>query len=83
MDQNEQEVTQTVVPKPKLDGRAVTSAVNGARSNGRPRARLDWEKWNRLAFTGASDKDIARALGISRRTLKRRKADRQAQEFSN
>ncbi len=83
MESNEGKVTQTGVPKPKSDGRAITSAGNGARSHGRPRVRMDWAKWNRLAMDGASDKDIARALGISRRTLKRRKADRQAQEFSN
>lgn len=83
MDSNEEKVTQTGMPKPKSDRRAFSSPVNGAQSHGRPRVRMDWAKWNRLAMDGVSDRDIARALGVSRRTLKRRKADRQAQEFSN
>jgi DNA-binding NarL/FixJ family response regulator len=56
--------------------RSNAARSNGAKSHGRPRVQMDWSKWNRLAISGASDKDIARALGISRRTLKRRKAAR-------
>jgi hypothetical protein len=75
MDSNEQKVTEAGMPKPNLDGRATTSAANGARG-GRPRIRMDHWKWDRQRLNGASDKDIARALGISYRTLKRRKAER-------
>lgn len=57
------------------------SRQNGVRG-GRPRVAMDWGKWSRLAVDGASDKTIADALGISRRTLKRRKADGLRQEES-
>jgi hypothetical protein len=69
--------------EPKLDGRAVTSAING-RCGGAPRGSgfkvIDLAKWNRLAISGASAQAIARALGISRRTLKRRITDRLRQD---
>ncbi len=63
-------------------GRSLNPTAQG-KLGGRPRVRLeqmDWGKWNRLRFTGASDKTIASALGISRRTLKRRIADRLRQD---
>jgi len=79
----EQNLTEACGHEPKLDGRAVTSAVNGRRG-GAPRGSgfkvVDLAKWNRLAVSGASDKAIADALGISRRTLKRRIADRLRQD---
>ena len=78
MDEIEQNLMEACGHEPKLDGRAVTSAVNG-RCGGAPRGSgfkvIDLAKWNRLAISGASDREVARALGISRRTLKRRKAD--------
>jgi hypothetical protein len=62
-----------------VDGRSRTSAANGQRG-GRARIRMDYDKWSRLAFNGASERDIARALGISLRTLKRRKVDKRVFE---
>jgi hypothetical protein len=41
---------------------------------------IDFAKWNRLALNGASDKAIADALGVSYRTFKRRKAERQRED---
>ncbi len=79
MDANEQQVTQTGVTKPNSDGRGSTSAANGARG-GRPRVRLDHRKWNWLFLDGGSNEVIARALGVSVRTLQRRKVDRRRQD---
>ena len=82
MAESEQNLTETCGHEPK-DGRAVTSAVNG-RSGGAPRGSgfkvIDLVKWNRLAISGASAQAIAQALGVSRRTLKRRMAERVRQD---
>jgi len=70
--------------KPK-DGRARTSAVNG-KCGGRPRGagvkHVDWAKYQRLEFDGLPMETIARHLGVSVRTFKRRRAERQRQDES-
>lgn len=56
--------------------RSEASRRNGAKSTGRPRALVDMAKVHRLCFegstTGATVESIARKLGVSVRTLKRR-----------
>jgi len=79
MDASEHEVTQAGGSKPTSDGRAMSSAANGRRG-GRPRIRLDAAKWNRLFFDGISDKDAARALGVSRARSSVAKRDRQSED---
>jgi hypothetical protein len=83
MTEIEQNLMEAGGHEPKLDGRAATSAINGRRGGARRGSGfkvIDLAKWNRLFFGGASAKDIAHALGISRRTLKRRIADRLRQD---
>jgi hypothetical protein len=79
MDSNEQNSTETGMSNPNFDGRARTSAANGA-LGGRPRIRLDHGQWERPFFEGRFNKDIADKLGISIRTLQRRKRQRQLNE---
>ena len=75
------ETTEASGQNPRISiARSDAARMNGAKSHGRPRVQMDWAKWNRLAISGASDKDTARALGISRRTLKRRRAERLRQD---
>jgi hypothetical protein len=74
--------TLTCRQKPK-DGRARTSAVNG-KCGGRPRGAgvklVDWGKYQRLGFEGLPMETIARQLGVSVRTFKRRRAELQRQD---
>jgi hypothetical protein len=79
MDSNEDKVTETGMPNPRFDGRARTSATNGKRG-GRRRIRIDHREWERLFLGGTLNRDTARQLGVSVRTLQRRKADRQRQD---
>jgi hypothetical protein len=43
---------------------------------GRPRIKIDQDKWGWLDFEGGSVPDMATALGVSKRTLQRRKRQR-------
>jgi DNA invertase Pin-like site-specific DNA recombinase len=65
--------------KPK-DGRARTSPLN-AKLGGRPKGsgvkQVDWGKYQRLGLDGLPMETIARQLGVSVRTFKRRKRQRQ------
>ena len=73
----ELETTKACGQNPQISAaRLEANRKNGAKSHGRPKVQMNWEKWNRFAFGGASDKAIVDALGISRRTLKRRIAER-------
>jgi len=76
--------TLTCRQKPK-DGRARTSPIN-AKLGGRPKGSgvklVDWGKYQRLGFDGLPMETIARHLGVSVRTFKRRRAERQRQDES-
>ncbi len=61
------------IPTPKQQE---ASARNGANSPGRPRVAINWKRVDDLFWEG--DKAIAAALGISVRTLQRRRATRHA-----
>ena len=50
----------------------------GKASPGRPRVAIDWKRVDDLFWQGYSDRGIADALGIHARTLKRRRAERDA-----
>jgi DNA invertase Pin-like site-specific DNA recombinase len=73
--------TLTCRQKPN-DARKRTSPLNGLRG-GRPRGSgvktVDWRVYMCLGLDGSPDTTIAKALGISVRTFKRRKAERQRQ----
>lgn len=60
------------------DGRSVTSRINGL-LGGRPKGVMpvDMSKYRLLRLGGLSDGQIANALGISVRTLKRRRKEQQ------
>jgi DNA invertase Pin-like site-specific DNA recombinase len=53
-----------------------TSLRNIANSHGRPPRPIDWQRVDDLFWEGVSETDIAAALGISERTLKRRRTER-------
>ncbi len=57
----------------------MTSPVNGARG-GRPRIPLDYGEWDQLVFESVPVQAIADALGVSKRTLQRRKVTRARQD---
>ena len=50
----------------------------GKASPGRPRVAIDWQSVDDLFWEGVNETDIAAALGIHARTLKRRRAERDA-----
>jgi hypothetical protein len=52
------------------------SRRNGKHSTGRPPILIDWKRVDDLFGEGTSERDIAAALGIHTRTLKRRRAAR-------
>jgi hypothetical protein len=76
--------TSTPCQNPRIasEARREASRRNGAQSPGRPRVRVDRAKWNRMFLDDAPDRVIADALGISLRTLKRRKRDRQRDDIA-
>ena len=82
MTQTKQNDTWGLGQKP-TDGRARTSAVNGKRG-GRPKGSgvkiVDWARYQRFGFDGLPMEAVARQLGVSRRTLARRKADLRRQD---
>jgi DNA invertase Pin-like site-specific DNA recombinase len=68
-------------PKPKrimTPARREASLRNIAKSHGRPPRPIDWKRVNDLVWEGVSETDIAAALGISPRTLQRRRVIRYA-----
>jgi hypothetical protein len=54
------------------------SLRNIANSHGRPPRPIDWQRVDDLFWNGVNDTGIAAALGISERTLERRRAERDA-----
>jgi hypothetical protein len=59
------------------------SLQNMAKMTGRPRrVEVDWRAYMCFGLDGSPDTVIAKALGISVRTFKRRKAERQRQADS-
>jgi hypothetical protein len=61
----------------RRDGRRRTSAANG-KLGGRPRLVLDWTLHDALLAEGIDDRALAIRWGLSLRTLRRRRAERQA-----
>jgi hypothetical protein len=53
------------------------NGLKGGRPRGSGMKLVDWKKYQRLWFPGMWDKEIAGLLGVSVRTFKRRKAERQ------
>jgi DNA invertase Pin-like site-specific DNA recombinase len=52
---------------------------NGGRPKGSGVKTVDWARYRRFGFDGLPMEAVARQLGISRRTLARRNAERQRQ----
>lgn len=70
-----------VCQKPISEARLAANRRNATLTHGRPRLPFDVVNWDRLrSFGGGLNKDIARSLGVSVRTLQRRKRDRQQDE---
>ena len=75
----------TSTPRQKPNSPARTAAnQRNAKLGGRPKGSgvllVDWAKYRRLGLNGRSDKEIAGILGVSVRTFKRRKAERQLED---
>ena len=70
--------------KSNLSAPRLAANRKNALKAGRPRGSgvmlVDWAKADRLALNGGSLEAVAQALGVSRRTLRRRLADRRAEE---
>ena len=62
-------------PRPS-PARSEAARKNGEKSLGHPRVPMDWREFERLRRKGLSVAAIARQVGISRWTLKRRIAER-------
>jgi ActR/RegA family two-component response regulator len=63
--------------KPPISPRRLAAnRQNSMKSHGRPPVAMDWTAYNQSALKGWSVAQTARHLGISRRTLKRRVAER-------
>jgi len=64
-------------PEPRYWSAAQIEASrrNGAKGNGPERIKFDAVRWKRLKTEGIKDVHVARALGMSLRTLRRRVAE--------
>jgi hypothetical protein len=75
----------TSTPRQKpISAKQLAANQRNAKLGGRPKRSgvllVDWAKYQRLGLDGRSDKEIAGILGVSVRTFKRRKAERQLAE---
>ena len=74
------ETTNTSGHNPGVSAARSEAARKNGAHGGRPRVQFDWAQYSRLTLDDLSVKDVARELGVSRRTVKRRLTERQRDE---